>query len=179
MEQQAVVRVLTVKGLKAQKIEMELTSLYGDEGLQINVVEKWRTRFLQERREFGDCRRSRRPAYSDLKQMIADFIRERHFLSCKLLSTHVKVSKETYRRIHQAKVGLKRFHFRWVLQALTPNMKASRTAMSYQPFEILQYCQATDFANFLAGDQSSFFLECPPYDMAYGPHPEIRYRKHP
>jgi hypothetical protein len=40
MEQRAVVRVLTLKGLKAKEIEMELRSVYGDEALQISAVKK-------------------------------------------------------------------------------------------------------------------------------------------
>jgi hypothetical protein len=54
MEQRAVVRLLTFKGFKAKEIEMELTSMYSDEALQIFTVKKWRTRFLQGRTEFGD-----------------------------------------------------------------------------------------------------------------------------
>jgi len=59
------------------------------------------------------------------------------------------------------------------------NMKASRVAMSHQLLEILQHCQATDFVNFLTGDESWFFLEYPHYGMMSGPRPEMRYRKHP
>jgi hypothetical protein len=32
--------LLTLKGLKAKQIEMELTSVYGDEGLQIFALKK-------------------------------------------------------------------------------------------------------------------------------------------
>jgi hypothetical protein len=38
MEQRAVVCLLTFKGFKAQEIKMELTSMYGDETLQISAV---------------------------------------------------------------------------------------------------------------------------------------------
>jgi hypothetical protein len=41
------------------------------------------------------------------------------------------------------------------------NMKASRVAMSHQLIELLQHCHATDFANFLTGNESWFFLESP------------------
>jgi hypothetical protein len=43
------------------------------------------------------------------------------------------------------------------------NMKASRLAMSLQLLEILQHCQATDFVNFLTGDELWLFLEHPHY----------------
>jgi hypothetical protein len=38
MEQQAIVRFLSLKCLKAKEIEMELVSTYGDEALQISAV---------------------------------------------------------------------------------------------------------------------------------------------
>jgi hypothetical protein len=40
MEQRAVVCLSTLKDLKAKKIEMELTSVYGDEALRISAVKK-------------------------------------------------------------------------------------------------------------------------------------------
>jgi hypothetical protein len=40
IEQQAVVRLLSLKGLKAKEIETELTRVCGDEKLQISAVKK-------------------------------------------------------------------------------------------------------------------------------------------
>jgi transposase len=111
MEQRVIVRSLTFKGLKAKKIEMELTNVYGDEALQISIVTNWRTRFLQRRTELGDDPRSGRPIDSDLTQGIAEIIRERPFLSCKILCKHLRVSKETCLRILHEKLGLKKFIF--------------------------------------------------------------------
>jgi hypothetical protein len=84
MEQRAVVRVLTIKGLKAKEIEMELTSMYCDDVLQTLAVEKWRTRLLQGGTEPGDDLQSGRPANSFLTQAIAELIRERPFLPCEI-----------------------------------------------------------------------------------------------
>jgi transposase len=67
-EQRAVIRVLTVNGLRAKEKEMELASMYGYDALQISAVKKWRTRFVQGRTELGDDPRSGRPANSDLKE---------------------------------------------------------------------------------------------------------------
>jgi hypothetical protein len=39
-EQRALVGLLTLKGLKAKEIEIELTNMYGDWALQISVVKK-------------------------------------------------------------------------------------------------------------------------------------------
>jgi hypothetical protein len=40
-------------------------------------------------------------------------------------------------------------------------MKTSRVAISHQLREILQHCQATDFLNFLTGNESWLFLQDP------------------
>jgi hypothetical protein len=40
MEQQAVARCLTFKGLKATDMEIEPTSMYGNETLQISAIKK-------------------------------------------------------------------------------------------------------------------------------------------
>jgi hypothetical protein len=103
--------LLTLKGLKAKEIEMELTSVYEDETLQISAAKKWRTCFLQGRIEFGDYSRSGRPANSDLTQAIAEFIRERPFLSCKILCRHLRVSNETCLRFFTRNSGSKNFIF--------------------------------------------------------------------
>jgi hypothetical protein len=83
MEQRVVLRFLTIKGLKAKKIKMEITSVYGDEALQISAVKKWRKHFMLGRTELGDDRRSGRSANSDLTHVIAELIRARPFLPAK------------------------------------------------------------------------------------------------
>jgi transposase len=94
MEQWAVVHLLSLKSFNANETETELTSVHDDEAFQISAIKKWRTRFMQKRTEFEDDLRSGRPANSDLTQVIAEFIRERSFLSCKILCRHLRVSKE-------------------------------------------------------------------------------------
>jgi hypothetical protein len=54
MEQRTVVRVLTIESLKAKEIEMELTTVYCDEALQMFALPKRQTDFLQARTELGD-----------------------------------------------------------------------------------------------------------------------------
>jgi transposase len=95
MEQRAVVHFLTVKGLKAKEIEMELTSIYEDEALQISALKKWWTRFLQGRTELGDNPRLGRPTNPDLTEAMIELIRERPFLSTKIVCRHLRVSKDT------------------------------------------------------------------------------------
>jgi hypothetical protein len=60
MEQRAVVRVLTLNVLKAQKMQMELTNMYSAEAVQISALKKWGMRFLQRRTYLGGGSRSDR-----------------------------------------------------------------------------------------------------------------------
>jgi hypothetical protein len=110
MEQRAIVRLLVLKGLKAQEIEMELTSTYADSAFQIYAVKKSRTRVGQRRIELEDDPRSGRPANSDLIQVIAQLVREHPFLSCRILCRHLRVSKERCLRILHEKLALKMVH---------------------------------------------------------------------
>jgi transposase len=121
MGQRAIASVLTLKGLKAKEIEMELTSVYGDEALEISAVKKWLTCFLQGRTKLGDDRRSGTTAKSDLTQVIVEVIRECPFLSCKILCRHLRISNERCLRFLHKKLGLKEFHLRWVPDKFTPN----------------------------------------------------------
>jgi hypothetical protein len=98
---------MTIKGLKAQEIEMELRNVYGDGPLQISAIKKWRTPNLQRRREPGDDKRPGRPAISGLARVIAGFIRDLPHLSCKISCRHLRVSKETYLRFRREKLGSK------------------------------------------------------------------------
>jgi hypothetical protein len=113
MEQRTIVHLLTLKGFKAKEFEMELTSVYGDEALQISAVKKWRTCFRQGKTKLGDDLGGR-ATNPDLTQVIAELIRERPFLLCKMLCRYLRVSKETSLTPLHEKLGLKTFYLRWV-----------------------------------------------------------------
>jgi hypothetical protein len=101
MNQLAVIPCLTLKTLTAQDLEMELTSMDGDETLEIHVAKKRRTCFLQGKTKLGDDARSGRLANADLTSMIAELIRECPF-PCRILDIHLRVSKErSLRFLHE------------------------------------------------------------------------------
>jgi transposase len=54
MEQRAVIRFFTLKGLKARDIQAELKSVYGPEALALSTVKKWRKRFHEGRTDLID-----------------------------------------------------------------------------------------------------------------------------
>jgi transposase len=61
MEQHAVVRFFTLKGLCHKDIHTELESMYMNEALCLPTVYKWQELFMQERTELFDDSRSGRP----------------------------------------------------------------------------------------------------------------------
>jgi hypothetical protein len=51
MEQSAVIRFLTLKGVRASAIAAELKSVYETEALPLSTVKKWRKHFAERRGE--------------------------------------------------------------------------------------------------------------------------------
>jgi hypothetical protein len=123
---------VALKGVNLEEIEIELTSLYAGEALQISVVNKWLMRPARETRVRG-WRAIGRPADSDLTHLIPDLIREPSFLSCKMLCKHLSLSKETCLRVLHEKLAINKFHLRYLLDQLTRN----RTSQSQElPCEV-------------------------------------------
>jgi hypothetical protein len=95
MEQRAVIRFLTLKGLDVQQIHSELESVYHKEALPLPTVYKWSSRSRVGRTNLSDDPRSGRPRKSDLATGISTTLEELPFLSCKLTARHLRVAKAT------------------------------------------------------------------------------------
>jgi hypothetical protein len=113
MEQRAIIRFLTLKGLKAREIRAELESVYGPEALARSTVRKWRKRFQEGRTDLIDDRRPGRPITHDLAEAIQSMLAERPFLSCKVLCWHLRIGKATCLRILHNDLRLTKFHLDW------------------------------------------------------------------
>jgi transposase len=99
MEQRALIRFFTLKGLKAKEIRAELELVYGPEALALLTVKKWRKRFHEGRTDLIDNRRPGRPVTHDLAEAIQSMLAERPFLSCKVLCRHLRIGNATCLRI--------------------------------------------------------------------------------
>jgi transposase len=77
MEQRAVVRFFTLKGLSPRDIHAELQSVDGNVVLCLRAVYKWHDRFMQGKMELFDNPRAGRPMQNDLadadRAMIQEF----------------------------------------------------------------------------------------------------------
>jgi hypothetical protein len=77
MEQRAVIRFLTLKGLGVQQIHSELESVYHKEVLTLSTVYKWSARFRVGRTKLSNDPRSRRPGKSDVATGISAMLEAR------------------------------------------------------------------------------------------------------
>jgi histone-lysine N-methyltransferase SETMAR len=161
MEQCAVIRFFTFKGLSPRDIHTELISVYGYEVLDLRAVYKWHERFMQGRTELFDNPRSGRPLQNDLADAIRAMIQEFLFTSCKRLCIHIRIAKATYLRIFQDVLQVKKFNLRWVPHFLDDAQKAERVSLSTDILKILKENQKTRSINIITGDESWFYFEYP------------------
>jgi transposase len=123
MDQRAVIRFFTVKGLSVQQIHWELESVCHKKALTLSTVYKWSARFRVGRTKLSNDPRSSRPEKSDVTTGISGMLEERPFLSCKLIARPFRVAKTTCLRILRENLGLKKFHLRRVPQMIDPTQK--------------------------------------------------------
>jgi transposase len=99
MEQRAVIRFFTLKGLPSRAIAAELKSVYAADALALPTVKKWRKRFAHGRTSLCDDPMSGPPLTNDLTEAITSILKERPFLSCKVLCRHFRMAKASCLRI--------------------------------------------------------------------------------
>ena len=159
MEQRAVVRFFTLKRTKAKDIKTELDEVYGKEALSLSAVKKWRKRFADGRPSLDDDPRPGRPCRSDLANPIQSLLRERPFISCKVICKKLRIPKTTCLRVLHDELGLLKRHLRWVPHRLEDSQKALRVAFSHDILEVLRRTQENDFAMLLTGDEAWFYSQ--------------------
>jgi hypothetical protein len=158
MEQLAVIRFLTLKGLKSKAIQIEPESVYGTDACKLSLVKKWRLRFLQGRTTLFDDPRYGRPLTQDLAEAVRSMLAQRPFTSRKVLCRHFRIAETTYLWILHDESGLQKFHLRCVPHALSSNQKSTRISHSSLLLEVLEEAQRTGSERVIIGDESWFFL---------------------
>jgi hypothetical protein len=158
MEQRAVIRFFTLKGLKAKEIRTELESVNGREALARSTVKKWRKRVQEGRTDLINDRRPGRPVTHDPVEAIQSMFTERAFLSCKVLCRHLRIGKAICLRILHNDFGLTKFHLRWIPYILLEDQKTERVTCSRQLLATLEQQQPMDFEHIITGDESRFYL---------------------
>jgi hypothetical protein len=74
-------------------------------------VKKWQKRFAEGRTSLYDDPRCRKPLTNDLAEAISSVLKERPYLSRKVLCQHFHIAKGTYLRILRDRLGMKKTIF--------------------------------------------------------------------
>jgi transposase len=156
MEQRAVMRFVTLKGLSLKDIHPRFESVYMDQALCLRTVYKWHERFMQRRTKLFDDPRSGQSLQNDLANTLRAMIREFSFTLCKRLCTHFRLAKSTCLRILHDVLRLKKFNLRWVRHSLDGAQKVERVSLSTDLVRVLKEDQNNGFTQVITGDESWF-----------------------
>jgi transposase len=154
MEQRVVIRFLTLKGLRARVIAAELDDVDHTDALALPTVKKWRRRFAQGRIPLCDDPMSGRPLTTDLAAAIASMLKQKVFMSWKVLFRHFRIAKATCLRILNDDPEMRQFNRRWGPDGLDANQKAERVILSHKLLAVLETNGPPGFRNLLTGDES-------------------------
>jgi hypothetical protein len=154
MEQRAVVRFLTLKGLHAGAIVAELRWVYKKDALGLATVKKSCKHFVEGRTGLFDNPRSVRLLSKDLAEVIASIPKEKPFASCKVLCRHFRIAQTTCLRILHDNLGIKKFNLRRVPHTLNSTEKAERVTLSHEILAVLESDRRNNFQNVITGDES-------------------------
>jgi hypothetical protein len=151
MEQPSVIRFFMLKRLKAGVIHTELVPGDGPETFAVPIVKMCRTYFHQRRTDLFDDPISGKFLTNDVAEAIGSMVEERSFSSCEVLCHHFRIERATRWRILHSKPGLKRFHLRWVLHALSIGHKSETVSSSKLLLTVLREQKASGFQQIITG----------------------------
>jgi hypothetical protein len=100
-------------------------------------------------------------------------LKERPYLSYKVLYQHFRIAKGTRLRILHDMLRRQKFHLCWVRHALETNEKAERVTLSHGILSVLQSVRSTRFENVTTEDESWFFLYYPGDSMCASSRDEV------
>jgi hypothetical protein len=85
-------------------------------------------------------------------------LKERPYLSCKVLCRHFRIATGACLRILHDWLGMTKDHLRWVSTVMDTNQKAERVSLPHGILSVLQSVRFTGFQRVISGDESCFFL---------------------
>jgi hypothetical protein len=121
MEQRTVIRFLTLNGLHVSGIAAELKLVSEAEACAISRVSKWPKRFAEGGTSlYGDLK-CEKFLINDSAEAISSMLKDRPYLSCKVLCRRFRIAKRTCLQILHDTPSMKKGHFRSVFRALDTN----------------------------------------------------------
>jgi hypothetical protein len=155
MEQRAVIRLLTLKGVSLRTIMAEVESVDQTKSLALPTAKKWRKRIAEGITSLCGQPRSGRGLTSDLAEDISSMLKRWLVLACKILCRHFRIARATCLCVLHDTIRMKKFNLRWFSHALNGNQKGERVTLSQDILSILQSTRATGFQNEITGDDES------------------------
>jgi transposase len=118
-----VIKFFFRKGLSANAIYKELSTVLGPTAYSLAQVKNWCTRFTE-----GDLTCSDQLRIDRLRHMLrtdlSQFLQEFPFATARQLAENFNESKHTIKTILERKLGLRKFSRRWVPHSLSDSQKS-------------------------------------------------------
>jgi histone-lysine N-methyltransferase SETMAR len=103
-----------------------------------------------------------RPRLDHFETQILELLNDNPYYSLRRMSSILKLSKETLKRIIHEKLGMKKVSTRWVPHILTQDQMQARVEQAQLMKGILLKNKQYGFLNIVTGDESWFYLFYPP-----------------
>jgi hypothetical protein len=112
MEQRTAILFPTLKRFPASAIPAELKSVYQTEALALSTMKQWCKHFAEGETSLSDDPRCGRRLLNDIAEAISSILKERLYLSFKVLCRHFCIVKGTCLRILHNTFGMRKFDLR-------------------------------------------------------------------
>jgi hypothetical protein len=110
-------------------------------------VKDSRKHFTEGRISMCDEPRSRRPLTDDVTDAIGSMLKERPFISCKVLCRHFHIAKTRWLRVPRERFGMKKSNHCWISSVLAMNRNAEGPTVSHGLSVVFQGDYLTNFQN--------------------------------
>jgi hypothetical protein len=154
-QQRSVVKFFFLKGLGAEGIHRELTTILGSTAYSLGQVREWRARFATGKLSYQE---EFRPGHSShvLGKVLSDFLKEFPFASAGIIAQHFGQPNHTIKKILQQELGLRRFSRSCVPHSLSEGQEIDRTAMTNDPLNVLHHQTDYSFSRIVTSDEFWF-----------------------
>jgi hypothetical protein len=152
------IKFLWKEGTDADEIQRRLQTVYHDSNSVHSPISDCVRNFQLTRTEIHDFYRSGRRPVDHIDDDILFLLRMFPFHRVHTLAETLRVSPSTILYHLRNSLGLKRYHFRWVLQELRCHLKEKIVAMCRELMEPLKMEESFGFARVVTGDESWLYL---------------------
>ena len=155
LEYRTIIKYCSLRGLTVPQIYKEMTTVYGENFMNILFVYKWVKRFNEGNLSIKDLPRSGQHSNQFLPEEIQNFLQDYPHESLRSMADFFNVSHETVRQILVNKLNFKKFSHRWIPHSLSIYNKQQRVEKSQQLLQIIE--NSNNWPNIYTTDESWFY----------------------